>query len=194
MPKLIAQLTVAALICAGLGILGLDWGWRIGGLVLGIVVMHVLWERLAFDPVVDLGRMPFPNDDPLMHEAVARARTELPRFLALHPQYRRRSFVRFPFRSASGITMHVWGRLLAVHCGRAQVVARTAPAAPTDLLDPALDIAVDDISDWQIRLPDGNVLGGYTNRAACRVFEREQGHLPAAIQRRLQRFRDLPAA
>ena len=52
-----------------------------------------------------------------------------------------------------------------------------------------LTIAISEIDDWQIVLPDDTLRGGFTNRAVFRIMERE-GTLRASERKMLERFRD----
>ncbi len=54
-----------------------------------------------------------------------------------------------------------------------------------------MEIAVDTIDDWQIEQPDGSLLGGYTNQAMFKVYEREDGaHALRRLSPVMARFRD----
>lgn len=191
MGKLVAHLALAAALWFGLGAVDLHVGLRILAVVLGAIGIHLVWERVFYDPFVHLGVMPIHQDDPLMKEAVSRARSEFPRFLGIYPEHKEDTIVRFPFTTVEGTVEHLWGDLVEVSGDRARVFTRTIPTTNEEDFEPGREIALADITDWQVEMRDGTLRGGYTNRAAFKIFERTEGMMPALFKEHLARFRDL---
>jgi uncharacterized protein YegJ (DUF2314 family) len=54
-----------------------------------------------------------------------------------------------------------------------------------------MTVPVSDVTDWQIEFRDGTLRGGFTNRAMYKIFERQEGHMPARFLEQLKRFKEL---
>jgi uncharacterized protein YegJ (DUF2314 family) len=191
MLKLILHIAVAAALWFGLGHFGLGWLARLVAVVIGAFGVHYVWERFANSPFLYLGARPFSPDDPLMVEAVQKARSSLDRMRTLYPEHCTDTVVRFPLRTKSGRIEQVWGDLLELGSDTAKVYLRTLPVEEAELPDRTIDVALADISDWQIEMPDGSLRGGFTNRAMFRIFEREEGAPHPAAKEQLARFKDV---
>jgi uncharacterized protein YegJ (DUF2314 family) len=190
MLKLILHIAVAAAVWFGLGHLDLSWIVRIVAVVAGAFGVHFLWERLANPPFLYLGARPFTPDDPLMVEALRKARESIELMRTLYPLHRQDTVVRFPLRVKSGEIEHVWGDLLEFGDDKARVFLRTPPTEEADLPSRTLEVPASEISDWQIEMRDGSLRGGFTNQAMFRIFEREEGAPHPAAKDQLPRFRD----
>lgn len=190
MPKLLAHLVVAALVVLGCRWLGASRGTLIGALVGGAILVHLIWERVFSNPFLYLGARPISPDDPVLLDAKAKAREAMPRLRELFPLYPKDTCVRFRFPHATAQDEFVWGDLVELGPERAKVYLRTPPKQPVQLESRTMDIAVDTIDDWQIEQPDGSLLGGYTNQALFKVYEREEGHTHPAFVSQMARFRD----
>ena len=193
MPKLIAQVLVAALIWLGLSWWGVGWLIRAVAVAIGAVLVHQVWERLVFQPFDYLGAIPVADDDPLILDAFARARETLPAFIRAYPQHRGDSIVKFRVRTPSGRHEQVWADLLEITGDTAKVYVRTPPVEDTPDFQPATTIRTADILDWQIEFRDGTLRGGYTNRALFKIFERTEGYMHPKFLVHLGRFRELDA-
>lgn len=191
MMKLIAHLLVALALWFLLASFGLPISVRCGAIVVGAVIVHWVWQRLFPDPFLYLGAMPVSKDDPLMMEARRLAIENLPSLRKLFPDHQHDTTVRFGLQVKSGNTEHVWGDLLELGEETAKVYLRTPPVEEADIQDRNLTIPVADIDDWQIEMTDGAILGGYTNQALFRIFERERGPLPEELRVQQQRFRSV---
>jgi uncharacterized protein YegJ (DUF2314 family) len=191
MIKLISQLIVAAAVWMGLRSLDVGAGWRVVAVLGGFAIVHLVWERLFFNPYLHLGAMPFASDDPLMVAAMAKGRETLPAFLKLYPEHSDDSVVRFRFVTSKGEIEWLWGDLLSVEGDDARVYVRTPPVDHDGELERTMTVPLSDVTDWQIEFRDGTLRGGFTNRAMFKIFERQEGHMPAQFLEQLQRFKEL---
>jgi len=134
--------------------------------------------------------MPVANDDPIMQQAVQRAKETFGEFRTLYPAHREDSMVKFRFKTDSGATENLWGDLLELEETRAKVYVRTPPMQHSGTLDRTMEIDVDGIVDWQIELRDGTLRGGFTNQALFRIFERQEGYMHPKFKQHMSRFQD----
>ena len=191
MGKLVAHIALALALWFGLDAAGLTWGLRLIAVLIGAIGVHLVWERVFYDPFVHLGVIPIHQDDPLMKEAVARAKGEMPEFLEMYPDHKSDTVVRFAFKSDDGTVEHLWGDLVEVSGDQASVFARTFPVSHKGAFEPKMQVPLSALTDWQIEMRDGSLRGGYTNRAAFKMFERSEGYLHPKFKEHLDRFRDL---
>lgn len=190
MLKLVAHVVMAALVMLASRLLGAPrWGMLLA-VGAGAVVVHLLWERLFANPFLYLGARPISPDDPVLLDAKQRARESMPRLHELFPTHPKDTVVRFRLDPPGGQAEFVWGDLLELSDQQAKVFLRTPPKQPMQLDSRTLDIPTATIDDWQIELTDGSLLGGYTNQAKFKVYEREEGHLHPAFREQVARFRD----
>lgn len=190
MPKLLAHLVVAVLVVLGCRWLGASRATLIGALIGAAILVHLVWERLFPNPFLYLGARPISPDDPVLLDAKAKAREAMPRLRELFPLHPKDTCVRFRFPHGTAQDEFVWGDLVELGPERAKVFLRTPPKQPVQLESRTMEIAVDTIDDWQVEQPDGSLLGGYTNQAMFKVYEREEGHLHPAFHAQMARFRD----
>lgn len=191
MIKLVLQLLVAFGVWFGLGALGWHWGWRVGAVFVGFLVVHALWERFVVDPFLYLGAVSVDPGDPVMREATAAARDTFPKFLEIYPDHVADSMVRFEFETDTGHVERLWGDLRRIDEREAVVYLRTPPHSHEGELEPEMTIARDAIDDWQVEFRDGTLRGGYTNRALFKIYEREIGPIHPKLLPQFARFKDV---
>lgn len=196
MVKLLVHIIVAGSLIGLSRGLGLGWLASAGIVVAGAIAVHLVWEWLFPNPFVHLGAMPIASDDPLLVAAMEKAKEAWPQFLEIYPQHREDSIVKFKIRTVDGEIENVWGDLLEIGSGTAQVYLRTPPIGEVDITDRRMTVPLDDIVDWQVEYRDGTLRGGFTMQATYRIYEREMGHMPSQFLEQLGRYRDLdePAA
>lgn len=193
MGKLFSHVVVAGgLIWAG-NVLAWSWWLTTIAVVAGAFAVHLVWERFLVSPFVHLGAMEIDNDDPLILSAYEQARATWPEFVAIYPEHREDSMVKFRLTTRSGDVENVWGDLLDVAGETAEVYLRTPPVGEVEIQDRRMSIPSSDIVDWQVEFRDGTLRGGFSQRALFRIYEREEGHMPREFQDQLGRYRDLAA-
>jgi uncharacterized protein YegJ (DUF2314 family) len=190
MLKLFLHFAVAAALWFGFAYFDHGWPIRTLAVVLGAFGVHFVWERFAKDSFL-FGARPLSADDPLMIEAVQKARNTFDLMRTLYPDHRKDTVVRFSLRTKSGKIEHVWGDLLELEHDTARVFLRTPPIEEADIPERTIKVPIVDISDWQIEMRDGSLRGGFTNQAMFRIFEREEGAPHPAAREQLARFKEV---
>ncbi len=169
----------------------LVWWLTAGLLSVAVVFTHVALERFLGPRSRHLGAHAIADDDPLMLAALEKAKRTWPDFVALFPEHPHDSIVKFRLTTKDGAIENVWGDLVALDGGVAEVYLRTPPVGEVDLPDRHMTIPVRSIVDWQIAMSDGSLRGGFTQQATFKIVEREAGVLPAEYAEQLRRYRDL---
>jgi hypothetical protein len=132
--------------------------------------------------------MGIDTSDPLWIVALGKARTSVPRFLDLARTNPDGSFVKYALQTTSGTIEHVWGAVLAVSEGAITVGLDTPPVDGKPTSAPPYQLALSEIEDWRVELPDGRIHGAYTARAHFEYARKHRVRLPAeqlAIEKNL---------
>jgi uncharacterized protein YegJ (DUF2314 family) len=191
MLKLIIQLFVVGLI-AGIGNgVGLQWYFIVPLVLVGAIAVHIIWERLFYDPFLYLGARPVDPKDPLMIAAKQKAISELPQFERLFAERPNDSMIKFAFQTDKGETEFLWGDLLELSETEAKVFLRTPPIDHSAPMDREMRVPREAIVDWQVEFSDGTLRGGYSNLALFKIFEREEGAMHPKFLEQVERFKEL---
>lgn len=130
-----------------------------------------------------------PADGPWLQRAGEQAQAGLPAFLAkLEQQPEARSAIKFALRNGE-IVEHVWGEIETV--GAPLTVRLSASPVAVPMPEQPVEVAHDEVVDWQMLLEDGRVAGGYAQRATYEALRDEFGALPSTIEDELARYIDL---
>jgi hypothetical protein len=140
-----------------------------------LVALLLLRRWLASHPL-GIPPMAVADDDPLLVEALARARETLPAFLALLPEHPGRAFVRL----GDG-TEHPWAQVERLDGDHLVVRVEDGAARPVDLSA---------VEDWQVELPDGTIRGGFTLHAMFAIHRRDVGKVPRHLADQEARYLD----
>ncbi len=146
-----------------------------------IAVVFIWWRffHIARPAVPPLSIAP---DDPLMREAMTKAKESEARFRELAGKPNRGVRVKVPFVSSSGTTEYLWAEVLSFHDSQMEVRYLTPPVTHTGRLERLHTHPVSDLVDWQVELESGKYAGGYTMRVMF-VRGREQwGSLPPEVE------------
>ena len=152
-----------------------------------VAAAFILWRffhvaRPEFPP------LSIAPDDPLMRDAMAKAKDTIRRFRELAAQPNRGLRVKVPFVSSSGTTEYLWSEVLAFRDSQMDVRYLTPPVTHTGPLERLHTHPVGDLVDWQVELESGKHAGGYTMRVMF-VRGREQwGDLPPQILAEEQKY------
>lgn len=140
------------------------------------LVMHWRSPRPEFPP------LPTSPDDPLLKEALARAKASLSEFMSLVRGPKESALVKLYFVSNSNQVEHLWAEVLEVIDDR-QLGVRlvTPPVTHSGHLDRLYRCNLDDIEDWQVRDVGGKVHGGFSQRAMFAVARRDGVKLPKKL-------------
>ena len=190
--KLVIQAAVAFAIWFGAKSFELHYGASIALIVAGFVGVHLFWEKFMFNPYAYLGVMPVDPSDPLMRKAEEKASSTLEYFLnELYPRHSEDSMVKFPYVNAENETEKLWADLVSMSENEVKVFVRTPPVAVKSDFDREMILDVKDILDWSVETKDGDLLGGFSNQALFKIFEREEGYLHPKFYEHISRFKEI---
>jgi uncharacterized protein YegJ (DUF2314 family) len=121
-------------------------------------------------------------DDPLMVEALAKAKASLDEFRRLLKGPKQDALIKLRFVSNSNEVEHLWAEALEV-LGENELGVRliTPPVTHSGPLDRLWRCTFDDVEDWQVRDASGRVHGGFTQRAMFAIARREGVKLPKKL-------------
>jgi len=141
----------------------------------------VLRPRPELPPLSPLNIRP---DDPLMKEAVARAKESLPLFreLAAGPHRSRR--VKVPVITNTGVKEYLWADVLAFSPSGVKIRYLMPPASAKGRFERVATCSLADLADlvdWQIELPTGQYRGGFTLRVLFLRAREQWGTLPPEL-------------
>lgn len=121
-------------------------------------------------------------DDPLLEEALERAKATVPEFLARLQEPRQSALVKLRFVSSSDDVEHLWAEVLEV-LGPDELGVRlvTPPVTHTGPLERLHRCALDDVEDWQVRDAAGKVHGAFSQRAMFAIARRDGVRLPKRL-------------
>lgn len=186
----LAHLLTALGIFGALAMVHAPWWFIAAALALGAVTVQLTWRYLLFDPFVFLARMPISFGDPIMGLARQTAAETFGLFLEIYERLPTYCEVRFRYETDAGVLAFPWGDLLEWHGDRAVVYLRERPRGHEGGFERFQQVRREDIDDWMVVLPNGQVRGGFTNQALCRIFARDTGQMPARLRLVLERFVD----
>ena len=150
---------------------------------LGLVFMAFKWWRLRKGFWIETGH-------PLMLEARRKAQASLDVLRELYDVPGTGAQVKFVFPSDEEFVELVWGELLALRTGDFTARIVTPPRFDRSAFDPTVTLPLDELRDWQVRLADGSVRGGFTTQAEIRLRRQAGKPLPPDLAELCGRFVD----
>jgi hypothetical protein len=151
-----------------------DVPWGLVVVVLALFLMG--WARKR--SLAARGR-PVDTTDPRWTGALEKARSTIPVMRELYAQPGIEVFVKYPLESSSKEIEHVWGQLEGVNETHMSVSLETPLVTGKSPGPPPYKIALADLEDWQVMLPDGRIRGGFTTQLMI-AMARESGAAPPA--------------
>ena len=159
-----------------------------GGLLVtaGIFVLLLLFLRWR-SPRPDFAPLPTAPDDPLLLEALSKAKASLNDFKRLLREPREHALVKIRFVSSANEVEHLWAEVLELpgekELGVHELGVRlvTPPVTHSGQLDRLWRCTFDDIEDWQVRDATGRVHGGFSQRAMFAIARRDGVKLPRKL-------------
>jgi len=147
--------------------------------------MRVISPRPEFPP---LHTSP---DDPLLIEAMSKARASLPQFLSLARQPNQGALVKLHFVSSSDAVEHLWAEVLnVVSDTELDIRLITPPVTHSGHLDRRYTCTTEDVEDWQVRDASGKLYGGFTQRAMFAIARRDGVELPRKLRQQERLYTD----
>ena len=136
--------------------------------------------------------IPIETGEPLMEEAIQRARREWRRFERGLAEGKREALVKYPLKTGFGDNEHVWAIAHAIDNG--EVVTSLSSEIVGNEVDVKVErqrIPVSEIEDWLLLDVSGRMEGGFTQIAMAKIYKRDRGYVPYAIRKGLPNFADL---
>lgn len=154
-------------------------GWLLAAVVVVVLVqLFVRWRS----PRPDFQPLPTSPDDPLLLDALSKAKASLDDFKRLLGEPRQHALVKVRFVSSSNQVEHLWAEVLEL-VSETELGVRlvTPPVTHSGQLDRLWRCTFDDIEDWQIRDATGRVHGGFSQRAMFAIARRDGVKLPREL-------------
>jgi uncharacterized protein YegJ (DUF2314 family) len=117
-----------------------------------------------------------------MLAAVRHARATLPEFRKLLAAGQGLASVKCPLVTSSGTVEHVWAEVLGHVANQVTVRLVTPPVTHTGALERVYTKSLDDLDDWQVTLPSGEIRGGFTMRVMFKRGREQWGSLPPELE------------
>lgn len=150
-----------------------------GLVIAALVILGIYFYLRVFSPQPDFPPLETSPDDPLMLEALEKARASLPEFLRLARQPAQSIIVKLQFVSNSGEVEHLWAEVLEVISNTEfDIRLVTPPVTHSGHLDRRYVCKIDDIEDWQVIDAEGKIHGAFTQRAMFAIARRDGIPLP----------------
>jgi len=121
-------------------------------------------------------------DDPLLLKAMDKAKSTFSEFRELFEKYPDDAFVKLYFESNTGTVEHLGAHVECIDGDELNVLLITPPVTHKGHLDRSYVCKFDDLEDWQITDVEGNIYGGYTQRAMFEIAKREGVELPKELK------------
>jgi uncharacterized protein YegJ (DUF2314 family) len=167
------------------------------GILLYVVVAVVaglalfLWLRLR-SPRPEFPPLEVGNDHPKIRAAVDQARERIDEFQRHVADAPERCIVKFALTTSSEAIEHVWAEVVEVDWPRLQVRLVTPPVTHQGRMERLREITAEEIEDWQAILEDGQIRGGFTQRAMYHIAREQWGELPPDLAEAEKHYRDEP--
>jgi len=122
------------------------------------------------------------DDDPLMLDAVTKARTSIAELRCHFAESPAHVQVKIPFVSNSGTTEFLWSELLAITEDDMEVRYMTPPATHSGHLERIHRHPISDLRDWVYIKNKGNYRGGFSMRVMFIRGREAWGELPSHLK------------
>ena len=153
------------------------------GIMAAVAIGAVAWLYVRWrSPRPEFPPLRTSPDDPLMLEALAKARATLGEFLSLVHAPGESAHVKLYFVSNSNQVEHVWAEVLSVpNDEELEVRLVTPPVTHSGQLERLYHCKLSDIEDWQVRDVQGRIHGGFSQRAMFAIARRDGIKLPKKL-------------
>ena len=155
----------------------MNWGIAVLVLIIGILIYkHFVAPSPKFPPLKT------DPDDPLLLEAMEKAKSSLSEFRELFERWPEDAFVKLRFESNTGTVEHLGAHVESINGNELRVLLVTPPVTHNGYLDRSYICTFDDLEDWQITDTPGNIFGGVTQRAMYEIARRQGVELPEELK------------
>lgn len=154
-------------------------GWVIA--ILCTVVGYWVYTRFI-SPSPEFPPLETDPDDPLLLEAMETAKSTLSEFRELFEKYPEDAFVKLFFDTNTGTVEHLGAHVESINGDEIEVLLVTPPVSHKGHLDRRYICNFDDLEDWQITDVEGNIYGGFTQRAMFEIARQQGVELPDILK------------
>lgn len=154
-------------------------------LVLPLVIIAaslLLLRRSNLRARPDLPPLTIRPDDPLMKEAVARAKESISRFRELAGKPHRSRRIKVPVITSKGWKEYLWADVLALNGSEAKVRYVMPPTSEEGPFKRIASCSLYELVDWQVESPTGQYTGGFTVRVMLIRAREQWGTLPPQLE------------
>jgi len=162
------------------------------GIIVGMLCGLGVWLFLRWrSPRPEFPPLHVSPDDPLMVEALAKAKGSLAQFLSLARASGEHGLVKVDFVSSSDQTEHLWAEVLEIFSDTELGIRLvTPPVTHSGQLDRVYRCNTEDIQDWQVRDSNGKIHGGFTQKAMFAIARRDGIKLPKRLLEHEEEYAD----
>jgi hypothetical protein len=165
-------------------------GYVVLAIVVAVAVYAAWWWFVARNRPV-MPPLALAADDPLLVEAVAKAKASIDQFRRLAEVPGSEPRVKIEFVSNSGETEFLWAEVRKLGAEDVEVLYLTPPVTHTGRLERIHTHAMTDVVDWVAKLPTGKLAGGYSMRVMFQRAKEQWGTLPAKLQAEEAKYSDV---
>lgn len=161
-------------------------------MLFAVTVVVAVWLLVRWrSPRPDFPPLETSPDDPLMIEALAKAKATAHEFLQLVRAPKESALVKLRFESSSNQVEHLWAEVVEVPSdNELSVRLVTPPVTHSGELDRLYRCTPNDIEDWHVRDALGKVHGGFSQRAMFAIARRDGVKLPRKLLEVEHEYRD----
>jgi uncharacterized protein YegJ (DUF2314 family) len=158
-------------------------------LIVPIVFLKYGWRWIRYEgPGIEETPADFTCRE--LIESVKQAKDALPYFLNQVRNNIDGSLVKFPIKTPQGLTEHIWGYVHSYQDGKFNVSLANKPTDPNEAERDRRNISIDEIEDWEIMQPSGQVKGSYSLIALFRYRENQGKKLSPKMRKQKARLID----
>lgn len=157
-----------------------------------VLALAFIWRRYFYSPRPEMPPLMIEPDDPLMENAMAKAKATVSEFMAKSAEPESYAKVKVPFVSSSGTTEYLWAELISLAEPEMTVRYLTPPVTHTGRLERVHTVPISDLVDWQVEFKSGRYAGGFTMQAMFIRGREQWGSLPPELEveeRKYEQFR-----
>ena len=151
-------------------------------IVCGALVLWAAWWWFVARNLPAAPPLTIADDDPLMLEAIAKARASIPQMLRHFEKSPEHVRVKVPFVTSSGTTENLWAELLAIHEPEMEVRYLTPPVTHSGKLERVHRHPIAELRDWVFTKDEGTYQGGFSMRVMFIRGREAWGDLPPNVK------------
>ena len=151
-------------------------------IIILVVALGIWIYKRLISPSPKFPPLETDPDDPLLLEAMEKAKSTLPEFQELFGRWPEDAFVKLRFESNTGTVEHLGAHVETIDGNELRVLLVTPPVTHKGHLDRSYVCTFNDVEDWQVTDTPGNIYGGFTQRAMFEIARREGIELPKELK------------